>query len=432
LKKYQKNVKGSRLIIRIAKKTHTIKFLIAFYFFLKSRFAPVTHKKVFSLAEPAEANDPIVFIDLTVLSRIDAGGGIQRVQKMIGRQAFRNKIYNARVIYYDGENYRCYEREDLQTSDKDSYVTFARGDIYLTLDLNYRFVLENAKEYKKLNHQGVQIWFVVYDLLPIYFPNFFIEGISELHMEWFNIISKFSGIVAISHTTAVDCKSLLSPGHSLIIKSFKLGFDFHSLESKLDGHVKDSNPLNGLSFLMVGTVEPRKGYDQILRVFDQLWTSGSQNRLTIVGKSGWKSSNLIQHILDHKEFGRLLKWEDDLGDDDLFALYQRSDYLIAASYAEGFGLPIVEAMQFGLKIIARDIPIFREVAASYPIYFSGDSDSEIKNLLIKLGRDDVKKADTDKLPRTHTWEESFVSLMESINAPRNLSENWENEQHGQI
>jgi glycosyltransferase involved in cell wall biosynthesis len=51
--------------------------------------------------------------------------------------------------------------------------------------------------------------------------------------------------------------------------------------------------------------------------------------------------------------------------------------LIAASYDEGFGLPLIEAAHYGLPILARDIPVFREVAGNHATYFVNGSATDL-------------------------------------------------------
>jgi glycosyltransferase involved in cell wall biosynthesis len=58
-------------------------------------------------------------------------------------------------------------------------------------------------------------------------------------------------------------------------------------------------------------------------------------------------------------------------------VYSASTCLIAASYGEGFGLPLIEAAQHGLPILARDIPVFREVAGKHASYFTANDPEEL-------------------------------------------------------
>ena len=124
---------------------------------------------------------------------------------------------------------------------------------------------------------------------------------------------------------------------------------------------------------MVGTLAPHKGHEQVLSAFDLLWQSGLDCNLVIVGKESWRVQRLTDKLRRHPERDRRLFWVSDAGDGLLAALYRSSSCLIAASVAEGFGLPLIEAARYGLPIIARDIPVFREVAGAHAFFFEDKS-----------------------------------------------------------
>jgi len=128
---------------------------------------------------------------------------------------------------------------------------------------------------------------------------------------------------------------------------------------------------NGPSFLMVGTIEPRKGHAQVLAAFEKLWDSGHDLRLAIVGRPGWMVEPLLEKLRRHPKLGSLLFWLEDVSDADLDRIYGACSCLIAASEGEGFGLPLIEAAKQKLPILARDIPIFREIAGDHASYFNG-------------------------------------------------------------
>ena len=125
------------------------------------------------------------------------------------------------------------------------------------------------------------------------------------------------------------------------------------------------------SFLMVGTVEPRKGHTQALAAFEKLWEQGLDANLVIVGNQGWNMESLADRLRHHPEQGKRLFWLEGISDEYLEKIYAASTCLIAASEGEGFGLPLIEAAQHKLPIIARDIPVFREVAGEHAHYFNG-------------------------------------------------------------
>src|SRR3546814_19023996 len=69
-------------------------------------------------------------------------------------------------------------------------------------------------------------------------------------------------------------------------------------------------------------------------------------------------------------------------DTELETLDRRSDLLLAASEASGFGVPLIEAAHRGLPVLARDIPVFREVAGEHAAYFNGFEASDLANALV--------------------------------------------------
>ncbi len=144
------------------------------------------------------------------------------------------------------------------------------------------------------------------------------------------------------------------------------------------------------SFLMVGTIEPRKGYLQAISAFEQLWKDGLDLNLVIVGKEGWKDvpgemrrsiPQIVERLRNHPENGRRLLWLEGISDEFLVAIYHASACLIAASEGEGFGLPLIEAAQHRLPLIVRDIPVFREVAGEHAFYFRGEEASDLADAL---------------------------------------------------
>jgi glycosyltransferase involved in cell wall biosynthesis len=169
------------------------------------------------------------------------------------------------------------------------------------------------------------------------------------------------------------------------------------------------------TFLMVGTVEPRKGCAPVLDAFEHLWSKGIESNLVLVGKQGWMMDKLAERLNNHPEMGRQFFWLRGISDEFLEAIYGAAVCLFAASEGEGFGLPLIEAAQQGLPVIARDIPVFREVAGSCAHYFSANNGaelaSEIENWL-SLYKDGKHPRSTDM--HHLTWDQSarrYVQLL---------------------
>jgi len=175
------------------------------------------------------------------------------------------------------------------------------------------------------------------------------------------------------------------------------------------------------TFLMVGTIEPRKGYRQAIEAFTILWDKGLNINLAIVGSNGWIDlpdamrrdiPETVTRLRTHSELNKHFFWLEDISDEYLEKVYATSNCLLAASYGEGFGLPLIEAAQHRLHIIARDIPVFHEVAGEHAFYFQARNGLELAAAIT----DWLTLYHTGKAPLSErmpflTWKQSAKQLM---------------------
>ena len=165
------------------------------------------------------------------------------------------------------------------------------------------------------------------------------------------------------------------------------------------------------SFLMIDAVAPHKGHAQALSAFELFWSRDVNVNLVIVSKQGWVEDSLIQKIRSHPELDKRLFWFRDISDEYLGGIYSASTCLIVASEVECFGHPLIEAAQNKTPIIARDIPLFREVAGIHACYFSGMAAEDLAAAIsrwLELYQDGQHPA-SDNLSWL-TWKESAENL----------------------
>lgn len=351
-----------------------------------------------------EANPSVVataprklLVDVSELYFRDAKTGIQRVVKrVIGEfQAAEGADYQVVPVFgVSGHGYRIASNypgaNDYVASAHEKPVEYSVGDVFLGLDLSAHLFPEFNSELERMRRAGVSIHFVVYDLIPLLHPRFAYPGIDGAFTNWMRSIGRYAdSVIAISAAVAVDVKQWLQQHEGLkllpSIGHFHLGADIET-PAELDAK-PDLDP--GLearlaaapTFLMVGTLEPRKGHHQALAAFELLWAQGCDLNLVLVGKEGWAVEGLTGHLRAHPEMGQRLFWLEGLSDTNLNHLYASCSALVAASEAEGFGLPLIEAAQQKLPIIARDIPVFREVAGDHAYYFQGQAPEALAKAL---------------------------------------------------
>ena len=374
-----------------------------------------------------------IFIDVSELSQRDAKSGIQRVTRSIMRELIDLPPARFSVIpvysTIDEKGYRYANKfinrlMGSEQHNEDDYIEFKAGDIFLGLDLQHHVVDAQYKYLQFLQMAGVKIYFVVYDLLPILLPDFFPDGTKYVHDRWLRSIAHFDGAVCISKSVADELQEWMHNNVPEIadkfeIKWFHLGADIDNSIPTL-GIPEDADHIlsqltSNKSFLMVGTTEPRKRQDLVLEAFEYLWNEDFSANLVIVGKKGWMVDDLCDRIRKHREYGKRLFWLEGISDEYLEKVYAASTCLIAASEGEGFGLPLIEAAQKKIPIIARDIPVFREVAGKHAFYFSASTGNElagsIKEWLTLYNEDRHPKS--DDIPWL-TWKESTKQLLKAI------------------
>lgn len=334
-----------------------------------------------------------LLVDVTEMANHDLRTGIQRVTRAVIAEWGRNPPENYRIqlvrIDREKKEYVCANRYASAffgtAEEEDTPLVCHAGDVFLGLDLVGDAVSYIPEWFAHMRRTGVKIAFVIYDILPIRHPEWWPEGGGWHHERWLrDVITVSDQVVCISRAVADDVESwVLEQSHPNPpqVDWFHLGADLDGAAPRTDVPDSASALMERLqqspSFLMVGTLEPRKGHLHVLNAFEQLWASGQSVTLVIVGKKGWMVDELCTRLEAHPEQGRNLFWLPKADDALLEALYAGSTALIAGSEGEGFGLPIIEAAQRGLPVIARDIPVFREVAGQHAHFFASSAAKDL-------------------------------------------------------
>jgi glycosyltransferase involved in cell wall biosynthesis len=117
-------------------------------------------------------------------------------------------------------------------------------------------------------------------------------------------------------------------------------------------------------FVCVGTLEARKNVAFLLACWRRLaerWGAEAP-RLVLIGRRGWENESVIDHLQRSEAVIRLVHEASDLSDRELARLVRGAAALLSPSLAEGFDLPVVEALALRTPVIASDIPAHRELA----------------------------------------------------------------------
>lgn len=347
-----------------------------------------------------------LYLDVTATAGTKLRTGIERVARSFVEELIKDPPAGYRVEPVQlakgtgGWRYRFARRFTLDLIGcpadwaDDEIIEPRSGDVLVGLDMSGSAIAEAARDgaYLHLRNLGVALNFLVFDLLPVKCPQHFPQGAPEGFEVWLDALCRISDrLICISRAVAEELTEWIA-GRELgrvsppEVRWIHLGADFHA--PARDGGLSqtEGEALAAMSrmpiLIMVGTIEPRKGHLQVLAAFERLWSEGVDIGLLIVGAEGWRHlpdgqrrtiPAIATKLRGHPESGKRLFWLEGASDACLEQVYGAALGLIAASEGEGFGLPLIEAAQRGLPIIARDLPIFREVAGEHAFYFSDDS-----------------------------------------------------------
>lgn len=323
-----------------------------------------------ALAEVPDNHASRLLIDATSTIHSQFLSGIQRVVRKICSNAVAAKSAHfsaVRIVYCDDKS-GCFDtggdmsRKPAKAPTNRIYPQ--KGDHVLALDSSWEFYAEQEHFLREARLRGARITSCIYDTVPIRTSGFCAQGMPEIFTSWLNMALTYStGLMCISRAVADEVIAVLEAiqyPRAINVGYWQLGADFGSVPPRKSNGSGARKPR---SFLMVGTLEPRKGYSVALAAFERLWARGVDVELVIAGRYGWGANDLAERIRSSPEYGKRLTWHQEADDERLQGLYADCDALIAASFAEGFGLPVVEAGYFGKPVIASDIPVFREVSA---------------------------------------------------------------------
>lgn len=385
-----------------------------------------------SAATPFKS-DMQLLVDVSVIHQSDARTGIQRVVRALLLQLLQAPPAGYRVCPVfatrkHGYRYAAPEflEQPAQASDAAAQpVQVQSGDLFLALDLAAHLLPRHQAQVLGWKRCGVQLHVLVYDLLPLLHPEWFNPKTTRNFERWIRWLAVYAdSAICISETVKTELRTWLKahfglPPTALPASTIVLGADINA--SAPSGGIPDNAETllthlrNTPAVLMVGTLEPRKGYDQALAAFEQLWLQpGPGPSLVLVGRPGWKTEILQEKLHNHPEAGKRLFWPENVSDEFLLRLYAACDGVLVASRAEGFGLPLIEAALYNKPVLARDLPVFREIGLPGITFFSGEDGSSLAYAITTWLAKTPPKGNASLCHNVVTWQTAAGQLLCSL------------------
>ena len=397
--------------------------------------------------EPVEPVEPILakhmgqlLVDVSVIHQSDARTGVQRVVRSLLLQLLQAPPSGYKVcpIFASRQHGYRYANPNFFKTSAQAQVAMGKlmqaevqvqsGDIFLGLDLAAHLLPRHQAQVLRWKRSGVKVHVLVYDLLPLQHPEWFNPKTTRNFKRWIKWLAVYADTaVCISETVKLELSTWLSasfglPPTTLLASTIVLGAN---IDASAPSHGVPANAQfllarlrNTPTVLMVGTLEPRKGYDQALAAFEQLFEQqGNPFLLVIVGRPGWKTEALQKRLRTHPQAGKRIFWLEDASDEYLTHLYAACSGVLVASMAEGFGLPLIEAALHNKPVLARDLAVFREINLPEITFFSSENAANLATAIPAwLQKTQTQSSASHRYSESlGTWKTAADQLLVSLN-----------------
>ncbi len=217
-----------------------------------------------------------------------------------------------------------------------------------------------------LRREDARFVCLVHDLIPIEFPEYARPGGAALHRKRIETIVRHAdGIITNSSATqAALAPFVAASGRSLLVRVAHLGV---TTEPASPAVATGERPY----FICIGTIEPRKNHLLLLNIWRRMAETTSADRiprLLLVGRRGWENEQVVDMLDRCPSLRGHVEEHGRLPDRDVRNLLAGARALLMPSFAEGYGMPVTEALALGTPVICSDLPALHEAGGAAARY----------------------------------------------------------------
>jgi glycosyltransferase involved in cell wall biosynthesis len=258
---------------------------------------------------------------------------------------------------------------------------------------------------------GARFACLVHDVIPVEFPEYVRPGHAARHATRMATVARFADLVIVNSAATRDAfrPFLERAGRAPPVLVAPLGVE-------VPARPVTPAPADAPYFVCVGTIEPRKNHLLLLNVWRRLAAEQGRAapRLVLVGQRGWENEQVIDMIERSPAIQGLVEEHNGLSDTAMARLIAGARALLLPSFAEGYGLPIVEAFALGVPVLCTDMAAFREVAGSVAEFLDPLDGPAWRAAVLDYARPDSPRraAQCERLAawRAPRWDDHFAAV----------------------
>ncbi len=256
----------------------------------------------------------------------------------------------------------------------------------------------------------------IHDLAFLYYPRAYKWSYQWYYRRWYPVYArKAAHIVTVSEATRRDIVRHygITPAKITVIPNAATA-EFAPLTEEAQARIRQQWTQGIPYFITVGTIQPRKNLVRLFQAFDQVRQQVKEPlKLLVVGRKGWRYQEIFAAYqqMRHRQDVHFL---GTVNDQTLRQLLAASVALCYPSLYEGFGLPVLEAMQSGTPVICSNRSALPEVAGDAAILIDPEDATDLQRAMVRVFRDPQLRQQLiqrgRQRARQFSWEQSAQQL----------------------
>ncbi|WP_245214158.1 glycosyltransferase family 4 protein [Pararoseomonas indoligenes] len=274
--------------------------------------------------------------------------------------------------------------------------------------------LERDRPIRMMREAGCAFVPLIHDLIPATHPEYARPGQAERHLRRIATTAALADAIIVN---SADTEAALRP--HLRVRDIPPPVMVAPLGIEPPPAPNPALPAEPY-FVVLGTIEPRKNHLLLLHLWRDLARRMGQRtpHLLVVGRRGWENENVVDILERCDALRGTVREVGQVADREVWEILRGARALLFPSFAEGYGLPLAEALALGVPAICSDLPALREVGGEVPDYLDPLDGIAWRSAILDYMQTDsqAREAQLARLAgwRAPRWDEHFARVDEVL------------------